>query len=306
MATKTTKTTKITKYKDFLDYTISYKTVWTTIGIVFAFSVAGVIAWSRMKPASEDEKARQEVKVAERLLVRAQGCAQQDLKPEDRRILDEGQEAVTAAQASLGSRRFGEANASAHDAQDRLKQFVDKVCATRDAVAEFVRIQGEVKVKKVQSPRWVPARKGMLAVGDRIWAIDGVAQIAYKASNDLQEIRPGTIIEIKDVFQRADGSPGTETTIEMGEMSMRSAANSPSIIRAPNLTIEPGGDQVEIESPKDGGYTRATSRRGGAKLTQGDQTITMTRGTRVSVIPCRLRSDRIAASAPLMALRTRA
>ena len=281
MATKTTKPSKPTKYKDLLDYTISYKTVWTTIGLVFAFGVAGLIAWGRMKPASADELARQEVKAAERLLVRAQGCAQQDLKPDDQRLLTEGQEAITAAQVAIGNRRFGEATASANDAQESLKKFVDTVCATRDAVAEFVRIQGDVKVKKVQSPRWVPARKGQLAVGDRVWAIDGVAQIAYKLSGDLQEIRPGTIIEIKDVFQRADGSSGTEVSLEKGEMSMRSAANSPSIIRAPNLTVEPGGDQVEIESQEGSGVTRATSRRGGAKVTQGDRSVTLERGTRV-------------------------
>ena len=50
-----------TRYKDLLDYTVSYKTVWSGIAVAFAFGVAGLIAWSQLKPPGEDERARQEV-----------------------------------------------------------------------------------------------------------------------------------------------------------------------------------------------------------------------------------------------------
>ena len=290
-----------TKYKDLLDYTISYKAVWTVIGVAFALLVAGVIAWGRMKPAGDDEKARMEVKAAERLLQRADGCAQDDLKPEQQKMLSEGKEALEAARSALTLRKFGEAGASAHDAQQSLKDFVEKVCAVRDAVAEFVRIQGDVKVKKVQSPRWVPARKGQLAVGDRIWAQDGMAQIAYKMSNDLQEIRPGTIVEIKDVFQRADGVTGMELSIEKGETAVKSAAGSPSFVRAPHdVTVELGGDDVEIETPEGGAYSRVTGHRGLATVKQGDSTVKLDRNMRVEATQSGLSAPTKALTSPEM------
>ena len=37
-------------YKDLLDYTVSYKTVWTIIGLVVALGVVGWFAWQRFKP----------------------------------------------------------------------------------------------------------------------------------------------------------------------------------------------------------------------------------------------------------------
>lgn len=270
-----------TKYKDLLDYTVSYKAVWTVFGVLFAFGVAGAIAYTRLKPKSEDEKARQEVKSAERLLQRADACAQQDLKAEDQAMLADGRAALAAAQSALVRRAFGEASASAHDAQESLKQFAEHVCATRDAVAEFIKIQGDVKVKKVQSPRWVPARKGSLAVGDRVWSIDGVAQIAYKLSSEIQDIRPGTIIEIKDVF-RKDGKDGTETRLEQGEMRMRSAVDSVSRILAPHDTsIEPRGDEVEIDSAAGSTSTHVAGRRGGALVKHGTATARLERNQRV-------------------------
>ena len=267
-----------TKYKDLLDYTISYKAVWTVIGIIFAFGVAAAIAYARLKPASEDEKARQVVKAAERLLQRADGCTQTDLKPEDQAMLAEGTAALQAAHDALTRRAFPQAGALAHDAQNALKQFVEHVCATRDAVADFTNIQGDVKVKKVQSPRWVPARKGSLAVGDRIHCIDGAASIIYRISDERQDIRPGSIIEIKEVFRR-DGKEGTLTSLEIGEVRMRSSPDSISTIIEPHgATVEPKGAEVEVNVPEDGRRpTRFTGITPGATVTHRNGTVTLDR-----------------------------
>jgi hypothetical protein len=290
---------KSTKYKDLLDYTVSYRSVWTMIGVFFAFLVAGLIAWTELKPPGEDETARQDVKTAERLVQRADACAQQELKPDDQRLIADAKTAYEAATSALARRQYGQASTSAKDAQVRLKQFVETVCAARDAVAEFVRIQGDVKVKKAQSLRFVPARKGQLAVGDRIWAVDGVAQIQYKVTNETQEIRPGTIIEIKDVFQRSDGMSGTITSLESGTMQMQSQANSPSVINAPNdVRVEPSGDRVEVESVENSGRTSVTGYHGGARVTRGTETRVLDRDMRVEATPAGLGQPSKALASP--------
>ena len=293
MATKT-------KYKDLLDYTVSYRAVWTILAVVFALGIAGLIAWGRLKPPSEEMTARQDVKSAERLLQRALGCGQvEGLKPDQQALLADGRDRVSAATSALTLKKFNEARTSSRLAQDSLKQFVDKVCAPKESVAEFVRIQGDVKVKKVQSPRWVPARKGSLAVGDRIWAVDGMAQIAYKLSGDIQEIRPGTIIEIKDVIEAADGTPGTVTDLQHGEMIGIAPAGSPSRINAPHdTTIEYGGDRVGVESAEGSESVRTTSYRGGARVKHGAESRTLERGTYVEAKPTGLGAPKPALGPP--------
>jgi hypothetical protein len=269
------------RYKDILDYTVAYKTVWTIIGVIFALGVAAAIAWHELKPPTEEERARQEVKSAERLLQRAQGCSRGDLLPPDQDLLDKGQASLEAAQQSLAQRANAAALGSARSAQDSLKQFVDRVCSARDVIAEFRRIQGEVKVKKVSSPRWVLARKGPLAVGDRIWATSGVAEVFYPASGETQQLRPGTIIEIKQVLRKEDGSSGTETGFEKGEIIMESMPNSNSVIRAPHqMTVAPSGDLVRVASPEGAAQTDVVSQRGGAHVStpQGGEA-TMVRNT---------------------------
>jgi hypothetical protein len=269
--------------RDILDYTIRYRTMWTIVGVLFAVVVAGLIAWQELKPPSEEEKARQEVKQAERLAQRAEGCARGDIAATDQELLGSGTKALEAARESLQQRAHSTAAESARRAQDDLRRFVDRVCSARDTVAEFTRIQGEVKVKKVNSPRWVLARKGPLAVGDRIWATSGVAEILYPSNGERQQLRPGTIIEIKNVQKPPDGGlASVDIGVESGQVSMQSVPGSRSTIESPHLTAEPSGDVVEVAVAGGGDSTAVTSLRGGTVVkTQKGETATLTRSSRV-------------------------
>ncbi len=268
--------------KDILDYSIRYRTVWTMVGVAFALGVAGLIAWTELKPPSDEEKARQEVKQAERVAQRADGCARGELTDPESQLLNVAREALQAARDQLSRKAHLGAMDSARRAQDEFKRFVDRVCSARDTVAEFARIQGDVKVKKVNSPRWVLARKGPLAVGDRIWASSGVAEIFFPASGERQQLRPGTIIEIKNVMKQADGGPAiVDTRLESGDMSMQSVPGSRSTIESRHLTVEPAGDSVDVASPEGATRTRVGSLRGGSRVRTTEGTVTLERSTRV-------------------------
>ena len=253
--------------RDILDYTIRYRTMWTIVGVVFAVVVASLIAWQELKPPSQEEKARQEIKQAERLAQRAEGCARGDIALQDQELLSSGTKALDAARDSMAQQNHEVAAESARRAQDDLRRFVDRVCSARDTVAEFTRIQGEVKVKKVNSPRWVLARKGPLAVGDRIWATSGVAEILYPSNGERQQLRPGAIIEIKNVQKPPDGGiASVDISVESGEISMQSAPGSRSTVESPHLTAEPSGDLLNIAVANTGDSTAVTSLRGGTRV----------------------------------------
>lgn len=268
--------------RDILDYTIRYRTMWTIVGVLFAVGVAGLIAWNELKPPSEEEKARQEVKQAERLAERAVGCARGDIAADDQGLLDQGKSELDTARDALNQRSHAAAAESARKAQDDLKRFVDRVCGARDSVAEFARIQGEVKVKKVNSPRWVLARKGPLVVGDRIWATSGAAEIVFPLSGERQQLRPGSILEIKNVTKQPDGPAAIDTRLETGGLAMQSVPGSRSTIESRQWTIEPSGDLLQVDSPEGSEDTSVTSFRGGTKVRDGSgQSLVLDRGTRV-------------------------
>lgn len=269
--------------RDILDYTIRYRTLWTVVGVLFAVLVAGLIAWQELKPPSEEDKARQEVKQAERLAQRAEGCARGDIAAQDQELLTSGLKSLQTARDAVAASAHESASESARRAQDELRRFVERVCSARDTVAEFTRIQGEVKVKKVNSPRWVLARKGPLAVGDRIWATSGVAEILYPSNGERQHLRPGTIMEIKNLQRAPDGGlASVDVFVESGDLQMQSVAGSRSTIEAPHLTAEPSGDLVNVAVAQGGDSTAVVSYRGGTRVrTAQGESATLERATRV-------------------------
>jgi hypothetical protein len=270
--------------RDILDYTIRYRTLWSIVGVAFAVMVAVAIAWQELKPPSEEEKARQEVKQAERLAQRAEACARGDIAVTDQDMLATGKKSLDSAHDSLTQHQNHQAAEAARHAQDSLRRFVDSVCSARDSVAEFTRIQGEVKVKKVNSPRWVLARRGPLAVGDRIWATSGAAEILYPSNGERQQLKPGTIIEIKNVQKPQDGGVASvDIGVESGQVSMQSVPGSKSTIESPHLTAEPSGDMLEVAVANTGDSTAVTSLHGGTtvRTPQGATTV-LQRATRVT------------------------
>ena len=260
-----------TKY-GFLDYTVSYKAVWTGLGMVVAGLVATVFILERVKPPREDEKARQELKSAERLQVRADGCVAPDTPKQRQDQLEEAGATLGRARTALDQGDFAESINETRAATALLREFIDKTCATRDSVAEFISVTGDVKVKKVQSPRWVPARKDTpLFTGDRIKTGDGQAQYFYLAEGDTSkgetmDIRPGSIVEIKSVTPQPDGLVRAAAFVEVGDVSLRSVPGSGSTLETPNSVVEPKkGDIADVETHV-GKEDLIRSRRGGTEV----------------------------------------
>lgn len=274
-----------TRYKDLLDYTISYRAVWTVLGFMVVIAVASYLLWSELRGPGEDEKARQEVKAAERLQRRAEGCvASPDAAAAPGVSLEEAVQQLRSAQSLLDDGQWVQASEQARAASDSYKRYIDRACSARDSVAEFVDMVGDVKVKKLKSPRWVPARRDTpLEEGDRISTEGGgYARIVYEGG-DTHEIREGTLIEIKSARRQPDGVVRTQTNLEMGEITMTGMPGNGSTVQTPFMTVEPGQDRVEIESPAGGTSSRARSvGPGGARVRDaGGKELTLKRATRV-------------------------
>lgn len=267
------------RYKDLLDYTVSYRRVWTGVGLLVMLSVASLLAWNRFRPPSEDERARQDVKTAERLRERAEGCLTPETGPVFQERLQRGVEELTEARAALEARRWQDAVNSSRSASGLFKEFIDRVCAARDAVAHFVMIEGDVKVKKAQAVRWVDARpETALVTGDRIKTGKGVARIAYLLSEDVQTLGEGSLIEVRAHEVLANGRAETTVGVEHGTLDVKSTAAGGSKIETRTATILPMGDDVGIEQPEGGDTTDVISRRGGAEVVARD-------GARVKLEP---------------------
>jgi hypothetical protein len=258
-----------TRYKDLLDYTVSYRAVWTILGLAVISLVAGWFIYDKMKPPGEDEKARQELKAASRLLARAEACVEPATPAPQKDRLERASAAVQGAQQDVELGRYADAMAAARDAAQILEDFIDQNCTTRDAEAEFVSLSGDVEVKKAHSFRYVGARPdSTLVQGDRIKTGAGKATILYLRSGETQEIRPNSIIEIKSVTPLPDGKARVESVLEVGEVQLKSVEGTDSTIVARRGSIVPrGGDVVEVESPEGATEDRFRSLKGGARVT---------------------------------------
>jgi hypothetical protein len=247
-----------TRYKDLLDYTITYRAAWSFVAFLIVLGVAGYLLWSQIRPPGEDEQARQEYKAAERLRMRAEGCltADPETNAAQTKRLQEASERLRSARESLEAGDHAVSMAASREAADVYKDFIDKRCATRESVAEFLELTGDVKVKKARSERWVPARRdASLEEGDRVWALAGVARVVYQ-DGETQEIRENSIIEIKS---------RTLVKVEKGETAWQGVEGSKSILELPqDLAVEPGGDHVDVSADEESGTSEVRSRHGGA------------------------------------------
>lgn len=265
-----------TRYKDLLDYTVSYKAVWTTLGFVVAMGVAGWLAWDQFRPPGEDERARQDVKAAVRLEERAETCLTPETPQGLQDGLADGRAVLNEARTAHEAGRHVEASGLAREASDLFKEFIDRACATSDAVARFVLIEGDVQVKKAQALRYVRATlHTTLVTGDRIKTGEGVAQISYLLNDELQEVREDTIIEIKSHEVLANGKARTETHMPFGQVRMESTVDSGSTIETAHGTVAPAGDTIEVESPEGATETLFRSGSGGARVTRDGQSRTL-------------------------------
>ena len=115
------------RYKDFLDYTVTYKSMWTIVGLVVALAVAGWFAWQKFKPAGPDEKARQVIKDAGRLEKRAADCVQ-DSTP-----------ATFLGDLQAGREKLAEARTRLDENARMLRHRMDAIREIADLISEEIR-----------------------------------------------------------------------------------------------------------------------------------------------------------------------
>ncbi|MEM7244871.1 MAG: hypothetical protein AAF533_05975 [Acidobacteriota bacterium] len=263
-----------TVYRHLLDYTVTYRTLWTFVGVVFAFGVAGWFAWQRFQPPGPEERSRREISGAERFHDKSVECLS-DATPQDlKRRLEQGRTLVAQAREAHEAGQFDDAQGWAAEAREAFHEFHDAVCATLGSVADIVERSGKVDVKKLKSPRWVPITSGTrLQPGDRIRVESGSITIRYK-NGEQMSLEPGTLIAIQDYVPRAGADDKLEARMEHGGLTYESKPGTDSVLHT-NLDVDvaPNGDKVDIRNPKGSDELDMVSVFGGSKiLHDGTQT----------------------------------
>ena len=259
-------------YKDLLDYTVSYKTVWTITGVLVAVAVAGWFAWQRFKPAGADEQARQVIKEATRLETRAGGCVQDTTPASYLRDLQAGRTSLAESRTLFDAGRFADATGSAEEARDGLREFTAQICASVESVARFIEMKGQIKVKTAKSARWVNAsRSTRLLPGDRIRADAGEARIEYQ-NGEKYTIKKNTIIQIQGYDLKPGGGATAATLFEGGELLAEGVTNGDSIIRTEFGEARPQDGDIELKTGESGEDLRVRSRRGRSSFQAGGVT----------------------------------
>lgn len=259
-------------YKDLLDYSVSYKTVWSIIGVVVAVAVAGWFAWQRFKPAGVDEQARQVIKEATRLESRAGGCVQDSTPAEFLSDLSAGKAQLAEARSRFEAGLFAEAAGFAEEARDGLREFNDKVCSTVESVARFIEMKGQIKIKTAKSARWVNASRGTrLLPGDRIRVDAGEARIEYK-NGEKQTLKKDTVIQIQSYALKPGGGATADILFEGGELLAEGVTNGSSIIHTDFGEARPRDGDIGLKTGGDGKELKVRSERGRSTFQSGSET----------------------------------
>jgi hypothetical protein len=273
-----------TGYKDLLDYTVSYKTVWSIFGVAVAVAVAGWFAWQRFKPAGADEQARQIIKEATRLESRAGGCVQESTPAEFLNDLQAGKAQLVEARSRFEAGEFEGAANVAEQARDGLREFNDQVCASVESVARFIEMKGQIKIKTAKSARWVNASRGTrLLPGDRIRADAGEARIEYK-NGEKYTIKKDTVIQIQSYQLKPGGGATADTIFEGGELVAEGVTNGDSVISTGFGEARPRDGDISLKTGKDGKDLRVRSERGRSTFESGGVTRRMNEISKLDAI----------------------
>ena len=247
-------------------FTISYRDIWTAVGILALLVVAALAIWYYVFYESPPAvRALEAIGQAERALNRATLVAEG--KPHLREGLDNARQELSRAEEHYRKKLYDEAAARAASSQGMSDSIVHQA-EGGPGVARIIEPYGSIEVKRAHSPRWQPAVEGLdLFVGDQVRTGPGSsASIRYRNGTSVQ-LEPNAIVDIVE---------STQTLIELklpqGGMTLETVENTETRIRTPQADARvEGADKLRAVVDPARGTAEFSSAGGHTTLDVGGQ-----------------------------------
>ena len=242
-------------------FTISYRDIWTAVGILALLVIAALAIWYYLFYESPPQaQALEAIRQAERSLNKATQAAGGSANL--RSGLSRAREELSQAQELYRRNLYDQAMSRAL-VSGRISEEIALQAEGTPHVATVMEPYGSVEVKRAHSPRWISAREDTpLYVGDYVrTGPDSAAWVRY-LNGTIQEMGPRMVTVIEDYSQTH-----VDLTVPQGDTTLETAENTVTRIHMPQAdTRVEGRDRVHLTVDTEKGTSEVASAEGRTTL----------------------------------------